>query len=218
MSALSQSEPHELARAYLDHALAGRGAEAAQMLIAAVVDEVIDLVDLFERVITPAAHRVGELWHQARITVADEHFVTQLNQKLIAVAGTLRPVALSSSGRIVLACPPDELHDTGLRMLAQLLTSHGYETSMLGASTPVASLVDYVRKNEPLAVGLSIASPLSIASLAATATALREAVGDVPLCVGGRCVDAYPAVAGTVGATHCASVRETLAFLDALPA
>ena len=37
---------------------------------------------LFERVIAPAAHRVGDLWHEARISVADEHFVTQLNHNM----------------------------------------------------------------------------------------------------------------------------------------
>ena len=217
MSAFSPAEPRELTRVYLEHALAGRGVQAAQTLIEAVVDAQIDLVDLFEHVITPAAQHVGELWHQSRITVADEHFVTQLNQKLIAVAGTLRPAPQSNAERIVLACPPDELHDTGLRMLAQLLTSHGYDVSMLGASTPVASLVDYVRKSQPLAVGLSIASPLAIGSLATAVTALREAVGEIAIFVGGRCADAYPAVATAVGAPACPTTRDTLAFLESLP-
>ena len=213
----SPTEPRELTRVYLEHALAGRGVEAARTLIEAVIDDRIDLVDLFERVITPAAQQVGELWHQARITVADEHFVTQLNQELIAVAARLRPGPQSNAERIVLACPPDELHDTGLRMLAQLLTSHGYDVSMLGASTPIASLVDYVRKQQPLAVGLSIASPLAIGSLASTVTALREALGEITIFVGGRCTDAYPAVATAVGAPQCATTREALAFLASLP-
>ena len=217
MSALSPTEPSEqLARTYLEHALAGRGALAAQTVIAAVVSESIDLVDLFERVIAPSAQRVGDLWHEAQISVADEHFVTQLNQKPIAVAGTLRPVAQPHSGRVVLACPPDEQHDTGLRMVAQLLITHGYEASMLGAATPVPALVDYVRKNQPLAVGLSVASPLALASLARTVGALREAQPELPIFVGGRCAERYPAVSAAVGAQTCTSTRATLAFLDRL--
>lgn len=216
MSAHSPAEPSDLARVYLEHALAGRGAEAAQTLIEALISGVIDLVDLFERVLAPTAQRVGDLWHEARITVADEHFVTQLNQKLIAVAGTLRPVPQSNAERVVLACPPDEQHDTGLRMVEQLLIAHGYEASMLGASTPIASLVDYVRKSRTLAVGLSVASPLAIASLAAAVTALREAEPTLPIFVGGRCAERYPAVSAAVGARTCITTRETLAFLDEL--
>lgn len=216
MSTLSPAEPSKLARAYLEHALAGRDSEAARILIEAVVSESIDLIDLFEHVITPSAQRVGDLWHGAQISVADEHFVTQLNQKLIAVAGTLRPVPQSNSERVVLACPPEEQHDTGLRMIAQLLITHGYDASMLGAAMPISALVDYVHKNEPLAVGLSIASPLAIGSLASTVTALREAEPALPVFVGGRCAEQYPAVATAVGAHACTTTRETLAFLDRL--
>jgi methanogenic corrinoid protein MtbC1 len=216
VSALSPVEPSKLARTYLDHALAGRDSEAARILIEAVVSGAIDLIDLFERVITPSAQRVGDLWHEAEISVADEHFVTQLNQKLIAIAGTLRAVPQSNSERVVLACPPDEQHDTGLRMVAQLLIAHGYETSMLGAATPISALVDYVRKSQPVAVGLSVASPLAIGSLAATVTALRDAEPAVPIFVGGRCAEHYPAVTAAVGAHACTTTRETLVFLDGI--
>jgi methanogenic corrinoid protein MtbC1 len=216
VSALSPADPSELARVYLDHALAGRDSQAAQTLIEAVVSKSIDLVDLFERVITPAAHRVGDLWHEAQISIADEHFVTQLNQRVIAIAGTLQPAPESRSGRVLLACPPEEEHDTGLRMIAELLTAHGYEVSMLGAATPIPALVDYARKSRPLAVGLSVASPLAIGSLAATVTGLREAEPELPVFVGGRCVERYPAVATAVGVPACTTTRETLALLDEL--
>lgn len=216
MSALSPTEPAELARVYLDHALSGRDGEAVETLINALLSESIDLVGLFERVIAPAAHRVGDLWHEARISVADEHFVTQLNQKLIAIAGTLRPVPQSNSERVVLACPPDEQHDTGLRMVAELLIAHGYEASMLGAATPVRALVDYVEENRPFAVGLSVASPLAIASLAAAVRALREAQPALSIFIGGRCAERYPAVSTAVDAPTCNTTRETLEFLDGL--
>lgn len=215
---LSQAEPGELARTYLDHALAGRDAEAAQTLIEPLVAESIDLIDLFEHVLAPTAHRVGDLWHEDRISVADEHFVTQLNQRLIVIAGTLRPPLQSSAERVILACPRDEQHDTGLRMIAELLTAHGYEVSMLGAATPVSALLDFVDNNPALAVGLSIASPLAIGSLATTTAGLREAQPRLPIFIGGRCAERYPAISAAVGAHTCANTRDTLAFLDGLRA
>lgn len=201
---------------YLDHALAGRDSDAVQILMEALVSESVGLVDLFERVITPSAQRVGDLWLEGQISVADEHFVTQLNQRLIAIAGTLRPAPQSNAERIVLACPPDEQHDTGLRMVAELLAAHGYEVGMLGAATPIPALLDFVRKNPPFAVGLSIASPLSIGSLAMAVTALRGAEPGLPVFVGGRCAERYPAVSAAVGAQACITTRETLAYLDRL--
>jgi methanogenic corrinoid protein MtbC1 len=216
LSALSPAEPNELARVYLGHALAGRDADAVQTLIDPLVAGSIDLVNLFERVITPAAHRVGDLWYEERISVADEHFVTQLNQKLIAIAGTLQPVPQSNSECVVLACPPDEQHDTGLRMVAELLIAHGYEARMLGAATPIPALVEYVADAQPLAVGLSIASPLAINSLTATVAALREARPELPIFIGGRCPERYPDVATAVGAPSYTTTQETLAYLESL--
>jgi MerR family transcriptional regulator, light-induced transcriptional regulator len=216
MSALAAAEPGELARVYLDHALAGRDAEAVQTLIDALLAETIGLVDLFERVITPAAHRVGDLWYESRISVADEHFVTQLNQKLIAIAGTLRPVTQSNSECVVLACPPDEQHDTGLRMVAELLIAHGYDARMLGAATPISALVDYVADAQPLAVGLSVASPLAINSLRDTVAALREARPEVPIFIGGRCPERYPDVAKAVGVPTYTTTEDTIAYLESL--
>jgi 5-methyltetrahydrofolate--homocysteine methyltransferase len=116
----------------------------------------------------------------------------------------------------VLACPPDEQHDTGLRMVAELLTAHGYDANTLGASTPIPALLDYVEKNPPIAVGLSVASPLAIGSLADTVGALREANPTLPLFIGGRCAERYPAVSAAVGARSCTSTRDTLSFLDEL--
>ncbi len=216
MSALSPAEPRELARTYLDHALAGRDGEAVQTLMDALISDAIDLVNLFERVITPTAHKVGELWQSDQITVADEHFVTQLNQKLIAIAGALRPVPQSNSECVILACPPDEQHDTGLRMLAELLIAHGYEARMLGAATPIAALIDYVAEARPLAVGLSIASPMAIASLTATVTALREAQPELPIFVGGQCPERYPDVPTALGIPAYSTTRDTLAYLESL--
>jgi len=216
VSAASTAEPNELARVYLGHALAGRDADAVQTLIDPLIAGAIDLVSLFERVITPAAYRVGDLWYAQQISVADEHFVTQLNQKLIAIAGTLRPVPQSNSECVVLACPSDELHDTGLRMVAELLIAHGYAARTLGASTPIPALLDYVAEARPLAVGLSIASPMAISSLTATVNALREAQPGLPIFIGGNCPQRYPDVATAVGVPTCTTTEETLAYLAGL--
>ena len=101
-------------------------------------------------------------------------------------------------------------------MVAELLIAHGYDASMLGAATPIPALVDYVEENDPLAVGLSVASPLAIGSLAATVNALRDARPSQPIFIGGRCAERYPAVSTAVGAPTCATTRETLALLDEL--
>ena len=175
-----------VAQRYLDHALAGRDSEAVRTVLGPLVTHRFDLTELYEGILAPVAEQVGELWHRSEITVADEHFVTQLNQRVIAVAVTLTTPRSERTDDVVLACPPDELHDTALRMLSHLLSSVGYRTHLLGASTPIRDLVEYVQRVEPKAVGLSIASSLSLPGLDRAAAALQDAVPGIRILVGGR--------------------------------
>jgi methanogenic corrinoid protein MtbC1 len=210
---LRTPELDSLATTYLDHALAGRDAEAVRTVLDPLVTHTVDLATLYEGVLGPVAERVGELWHRSEISVADEHFVTQLNQRVIAVAVTLTTPRREHQAEIVLACPPDELHDTALRMLAHLLGGAGYQVHMLGASTPVRDLVQYVERVQPSAVGLSIASPFAIPGLARTVAALRDALPELRIFAGGRCVVRYPAIAANLNITVCGNLDEALAFL-----
>ena len=87
---------------------------------------------------------------------------------------------------------------------------------MLGAATPIGDLVRYIGESRPVAVGLSIASPLAIGSLAATIGALQEVELAPPIFVGGWCIERYPGVSAAVGVQSCVTTRDTLAFLDGL--
>jgi MerR family transcriptional regulator, light-induced transcriptional regulator len=204
-----------VAQRYLDHALAGRDSDAVRTVLDPLVTKRLDLTELYEGVLAPVAERVGELWHHSEISVADEHFVTQLNQRVIAVAVTLTTPRGDHTDEIVLACPPEELHDTALRMLSHLLGAVGYRTHLLGASTPVRDLVAYVTRVEPKAVGLSVASPLSIPGLARAVVALRDAEPGIRIFVGGRCAIRYPAIAEQLGVHVCNDVADAVDFLAA---
>jgi methanogenic corrinoid protein MtbC1 len=212
---LPAAELDALATAYLDHALAGRDSEAVRTVLDPLVTNRLDLAQLYEGVLAPVAERVGELWHRAEITVADEHFVTQLNQSVISVAVTLTTPRREHHGQVVLACPPEELHDTALRMISHLLGAAGYQVHLLGASTPVGDLVQYVERVGPTAVGLSVASPFAVPGLARATAALRDASPHLRIFAGGRVPTRYPAIATALDVTVCHGIDDALAFLEA---
>lgn len=99
-----------------------------------------------EVLLAGAAH-IGELWHQNKVTVQQEHFVSalvskRLNALLAALPGPNR------SGRILLAAPPNEVHDIPLLLLTVLLRYSGFKVVHLGANVPVVDLestVDFIK-------------------------------------------------------------------------
>lgn len=87
--------PAQLSRLYLD-ALRAADAPGAFRVAAGALATGMAIPELYQRVITPALHEVGELWAKGALTVADEHLATSLTDRVLAA---LRPRSGSARGR-----------------------------------------------------------------------------------------------------------------------
>jgi len=102
----------------------------------------------------PALREVGDRWAGGRCDVAQEHVATNEVRTWIARLGRTAPPSFRPAP-IVLAAAPEETHVTGLEAFALLLARRGWSTLLLGARTPVESLVRTVQRVPPAAVVLS---------------------------------------------------------------
>jgi diguanylate cyclase (GGDEF)-like protein len=127
--------------------------------------EGMGVAGLYQRVIAPAMWRIGELWEQGEISVADEHLATALTHQVMA--GVYGPSLghKVKPGRILLAAVEGEQHALGLRMAADVVELAGYETIYLGADVPTDDLLQAVAARSPDLVGLSATMPGSIRAL-----------------------------------------------------
>ena len=104
-------------------------------------------------ILVPYLHEVGEQWQRGELTVAQEHFASNVVRgRLMALA---RGWGRGSGPLAVLACAEDELHDLPLLLFGLALRSHGWRIGYLGADTPLPSLVQAVRELGPAAVVVS---------------------------------------------------------------
>ena len=91
------------------------------------------------KVLLPYLADVGDRWAGGETTIAEEHLATQvLRARLLALT---RRVTLAGGARAVLACPPDEYHDIALTILAAGLERRGCQVTLLGANTPIATIL-----------------------------------------------------------------------------
>jgi len=113
---------------------------------------------IFERVLGPALRRIGELWHEGVITIAQEHLASQvLLGTLIDLVRLSQPT--DSSRRAALACFAEEDHVLGLYGAALRFASWGFRTMILGARTPPSAIARVVQSLEPDVVALSVTIP-----------------------------------------------------------
>jgi MerR family transcriptional regulator, light-induced transcriptional regulator len=171
---------------YLDMLLAGdeAGCLAAAREIAVDVDGLRQLCD---GLIAQSQYRLGELWEAGRISVAAEHLATAINTSV--AAGCLAALAPATSGgpKALVTCAPDEQHDLGARLLADLLQCDGWDVAFFGASMPLRDLVKAVGETEPRFVGISAATVMRLGSVQKTIAAVRAEYGPgLPIIVGGN--------------------------------
>jgi methanogenic corrinoid protein MtbC1 len=98
---------------------------------------------------------MGELWHEGRLNVAVEHYVTKIiQQKLFSVMNQL-PVN-EFGPRVLIACPEGETHEVGAQAVAYIAASRGCQVYYLGPSLPSSDLITFCERIKPDLVLLSL--------------------------------------------------------------
>ena len=107
-----------------------------------VAGETLGLDRTVDEVLMPAMRQIGELWHAGRLDVAHEHLAANATQ--VWLAAWAPPGALRLGPPIVLSCGPLDHHTLGLEAIGALLRQRLWDCRMLGARTPVGSLVQAI--------------------------------------------------------------------------
>jgi methanogenic corrinoid protein MtbC1 len=208
----------DLAERYLAALLDGDRRAASAMILDAV-DSGVTIKDVYLRVFQPSQREIGRLWQVNKITVAQEHFCTAATQLVMSLLYP-RLFARESNGRsLVATCVAGDLHEIGLRMVADFFEMEGWDTYYVGASAPIPSVVAAIveRRADVLAVSATITSHVrDVAALVAAVRANPQTSG-VKIIVGG-----YPFNLGSelwrmIGADGSASdAAEAIALADRL--
>ncbi len=208
----------ELAGQYLRALLNADRHEAGRLVLDAVRAGVA-VCDLYLRVFQPCQREVGRLWQLRRITVAQEHYCTAATQLVIS---QLYPYlfALPKKGRkLVAASVGGELHELGLRVVADLFEADGWDTVYLGANLPAGDVVRAVEEHRPdlLLVSVTMAPHLPGAEQLIARVRSSEAGRAAKVLVGGRPFNVDPDLWRRVGADgHAPDAAEAREVADRL--
>ncbi len=142
-------------------------------------------------VLIPYLRELGERWAVGEVTVAQEHFASNLVRgRLLGLAADWGAGGASTA---VLACLPGEAHDLGLIFLGILMARRGWQVTFLGAETPFDTLQHAAARLRPSLVVLATVDQTlfhqhadAIAALAAsTPVAVAAPVADAAMAATG---------------------------------
>jgi methanogenic corrinoid protein MtbC1 len=197
-------EPAAHAESYLRCALA-YDAAGALAVVRNARKQGMSLRELYLEVIQRAQLELGRLWECDQVTVAQEHYCSALAQRVLA---ELWVGSMHGRGdpTVVVACVAGELHELGARMVADFFELDGWDSTYLGAATPLTGVLETVRVRRAtlLALSVTITSRITVVQKLIGAVRHQDDLQHVRILVGGRPFHIAPELWRTLGADRSA--------------
>lgn len=108
------------------------------------------ITGFYLQVLVPLMQRIGSEWSEGVLPVWREHIASAVARSVVeAVSAQTLPRTMTAYDEspgtapidVLLACPPEEAHDLGPRMLYDLFLTRGEKAVFLGADVPAAEII-----------------------------------------------------------------------------
>jgi len=154
-----------------------------------IVHDTKSMLDFFTSVIQPAMYTIGARWENGIISVAQEHLASAIVARIISSIMLSNFVTSSTKiGKVVVSAAPNEFHEIGAWMVALALETEGWDVKYLGVNTPVKDLLEFIRREQPRLVCLSIAMVFNLEPAVRIIKTIRQdaSLKDTKILVGGQ--------------------------------
>ena len=171
---------------------------------------------LIENLIIPLVYKVGDMWHDGTIRVANEHLATAVIRSFLV--NLIDQQTPSENAPIVIsATPRGQDHELGALIAAVVASSAGWKVVYLGPNLPVEEIVAVTDKLEAKAVALSLVYPNDDQQLRKDLLNLERMLpGNTALLVGGRAAGGYIHVLDEIGAIVVKDTKQLRVEIETL--
>jgi methanogenic corrinoid protein MtbC1 len=167
------------------------------------VENTAEMQAFYHDVITPSLSMIGALWEKNEVSVAQEHLASAIVTRVMTVIyAQILPAHRPLKGVAVVTAAPNEFHEIGARMVADLLEIDGWDVIYLGANTPRNEIVTMVERMNPFILCISAAVAFNLDKAEQTIAALRSnrLTNKVKIMAGGLAFNAVADIWRDLGA------------------
>jgi methanogenic corrinoid protein MtbC1 len=145
---LPEQNIDDVQKAFFDSIIAGNESESSEILLRALLSG-IAVSTILDQVVARSMHKIGDLWSQGELTIAQEHIATRMVSTAIEKFRASLPEPLPTQKRAICFSFEGDFHELSPRLAHVALESAGWDVRNLGASMPIYSLVEEVSKYKP---------------------------------------------------------------------
>lgn len=163
--------------------------------------------DFYLKIIQPALYEIGNLWEKGKISVAEEHIASSIVARVLAhIYIHFLKIDIKSKFKAIVTASPNEYHELGARMLADLLQMDGWKVYYLGANVPEGEVIKLIKKVKPNLICISITMPFNFDKAKSLINRIRTLKEDqIKVMVGGLLLKLFPEIYKNLEANFGAS-------------
>ncbi|MFZ2258102.1 MAG: cobalamin-dependent protein [Clostridiaceae bacterium] len=192
--------------------------EALRFLLKIKVDQNLSVLQIYEDYLTPALNHMTPTDDQ-NIDIWKEHVRTSIIKTIIEnmlpyLKAESKPSRSTPPPVVAVLCPPEEYHDVGARMAADILTMAGFQTIFVGGNTPYQAFKAGLSAQPIDYIAISISNPYHLVSARRIIDGIRSSHPQVKIIVGGNAILKHPDIADVIKADFIATTLNDLAHID----
>jgi DNA-binding transcriptional MerR regulator/methylmalonyl-CoA mutase cobalamin-binding subunit len=171
---------------------------------------------LIEELIVPLVYKIGEMWHDGEIRVANEHLASSVVRSFLF--NLLEAYSINDSAPVMVsATPRGQEHELGALIAGVVAASSGWKVIYLGASLPAEEISSVVSYLNARVVALSIIYPNDDPHLKQELKKIHQLLpAGVSMIAGGRAANGYYDVLDEIGAVIVKNTKQLRMELEAI--
>jgi methanogenic corrinoid protein MtbC1 len=166
-----------------------------------------EMEPFYIQIIQPTMYEIGTLWERGELSVANEHLASAIIGRVMAAINMTTIKPLKSQGKIVVTASPNEFHEIGAWMVADILENEGWNVSYLGANVPHNDLIKFLLSTIPDVLAISVTMPFNIEKAREVIELSKKfsELENMKIIIGGRVFNDNPELWHSTGADNFAA-------------
>jgi excisionase family DNA binding protein len=113
------------------------------------------LYQIYDHLVTPVLHHIGQMWVDNKLSIAEEHIASQaMRDAVIRLQGIIR-LPRKKIGKALCLNFSNEFHSMALKMVSHILEHKGYKVFYTGQNTPMERIDQFFQNYRPDRVYIS---------------------------------------------------------------
>lgn len=182
--------------------------KALNICLTALKEKTVTVVDLYQNILSPALNHIIDEYPHDEDLIWREHVRSGIVRNIVEAAF---PYVLEERDRfgepnkenVIVMCPEYEDHDLGARMISDFFTITGYNSTFIGAKTPIKTIQRAVEIVSPKYLCISVTNYYNLISVKKTIESIKSSTHkNITFLLGGSAFISNPNAYKEVGGDY----------------